>query len=493
MTVYDIVLKNATINDGTGRPTYRADIYINGPKIADIKPAGTYVTFYTRCSVNETGNTFNPDYFESRGDNTMYITANPAPMPKPETPKFPPVAGEEHQEPFHTSNTNAPPHPPHPATFVKKMSLNHSTENILFPIKMFTTFLHDFHVAANATMTDFFGWQMPLVFSSMTEEHIATRASAGVFDLGHMGRLAVRGAGAFDFVNRVTPVRLAGAEPGTVLYSFVLDADGAPIDDVTIYYDSPTELMMVVNASNREAVLAHLAPLAIDADIELADMTFELGMIAIQGPAHEAIMSAVLGAEFAPCEYYRFYKTSSGNIISATGYTGEKGYEIYAPGLEIRELWEALLEAGATPVGLGARDTLRLEAAMPLFGHELTTTTTPTAAGLTRFLDMEKPGGFIGREALVNATPTRKLVGFELTAAGRGPIARQRMAVFDETGATEVGTVTSGCLSPTLGKIIGMAYIDVELAVVNTALTIDVRGRKIPATVVQRPFYKRNG
>ncbi len=341
-------------------------------------------------------------------------------------------------------------------------------------------------------MTDFNGWNMPLMYSSMTQEHLFTRSSAGVFDLGHMGRLLLSGAGAIALVDRLTPIRLSAASRGDVLYSFVLRETGRPIDDITVYYEADDRVLLVVNASNRVAVIDWLRDKCAAAGVTLEDKTFDWGMIALQGPDHERVMRAVFGAAFTPCAYYRFYRLPDGVILSATGYTGETGYEIYAPQARIPELWQAFVDAGALPVGLGARDTLRLEAALPLFGHELNDDVTPLEAGFGRFVDFEK-GDFIGRDALLKqkeAGITKKLIGYELAAA-HGPIGRAGMGVKDSDGNT-IGVVTSGCLSPSLKKIIGMAYVDTAHSAVGTKICLDIRGRLQDAVVVKKPFYKRS-
>ncbi len=357
---------------------------------------------------------------------------------------------------------------------------------------MLKTVLNTWHIAHGASMTDFNGWHMPLMYLGMSEEHLHTRNAAGIFDLGHMGRLVVYGAGTYDFIDSMTPAQLSTAKPGDVLYSFILKEDGCPIDDITIYYDNPEWIMLVVNASNREAVMAWLTPRAAAAGVKLDDMTFEWAMIALQGPTHEPIMTATLGEQFHSCPYYTFYRLPESNmIVSATGYTGESGYEIYAPQDCIAQLWQTMVDAGAMPIGLGARDTLRLEAAMPLFGHELNGETTPLEAMLGRFIDWDKKD-FVGRTALLKmreAGVQRKLIGYELLAP-RGPIARHGMAVTDPDG-NSIGHVASGCLSPSLHKIIGMAYVQSDYAAAGTKICLDIRGRKHEATVVKKPFYRR--
>ncbi|MBX7244167.1 MAG: glycine cleavage system aminomethyltransferase GcvT [Candidatus Sumerlaeaceae bacterium] len=358
--------------------------------------------------------------------------------------------------------------------------------------------LHDWHVAHKACMTDFNGWHMPLYYSGMTEEHNITRTSTGLFDLGHMGRVMVRGVGARSFLDNLTPAQLSKAKPGDVQYSFLLAETGCPIDDITIYTMSHTEYMLVVNAGNHDRAVAWIEKQAAHfGAVEIEDRSYSWGMIAVQGPEAEKVFRTVVGDSFPALSYYTFaMREDDGRwptcIISATGYTGERGYEIYMPISGMEAVWTSLFDAGAKPIGLGARDSLRLEAAMPLYGHELTDATTPLAAGLGKFLDLEK-GDFIGRAALLAQKeaggPARKLIGFELTQ--RGPIARQGFDVCNSDGM-KVGSVTSGIFSPTLQKTIGMAYIDAASAAVGSSLTVDIRGRKLPCIVVKKPFYKRS-
>lgn len=362
------------------------------------------------------------------------------------------------------------------------------------------TALYAWHASHGATMTDFNGWSMPLYYSGITTEHLATRKAGGLFDLGHMGRILLRGPRAHAFADYLTPAPIAGAEAGTVHYSFLLDESGCTIDDITVYV-APETVMLVVNAGNYDRALAWVTEQAkAFGEVEVEDRTFSWGMFAVQGPAHETAMQALLGQDFEVLPYYRFrWLEGAGRVpllYSATGYTGEAGYEVYAPVDQISALWERAAAGGApagiVPAGLGARDSLRLEAAMPLYGHELSGDTTPLEAGLGRFIAWEKPS-FIGREALLRVRegggPAWRVVAFEMLQ--RGPVARQGYPVMDETGAP-AGVVTSGILSPTLQKVIGMARVRSALSVVGTPLQVEIRGRLHPARVVKKPFYKRS-
>lgn len=350
-------------------------------------------------------------------------------------------------------------------------------------------------------MTDFHGWHMPLYYSGITQEHIQTRTSAGLFDLGHMGRLFIKGERRREFIDYLTPAKVAEGKTGDVQYSFFLRPDGTVIDDITIYYGAD-DIFLVINAGNRDrdAEWVREQAAAFDPSLVVEDVGSTWGMIALQGPISQAIISRIFGDAVANLDYYSFVRTTSDAypgdlIISRTGYTGEDGYEIYLPDANVAPLWEEIISSDPTgsvqPIGLGARDSLRLEAAMPLYGHELDDTLTPLHAGLGKFVELEK-GDFIGRDALVRIKSTgveKRLAGFEM--AQRGPIPRQGFSILDASGAP-IGTVTSGLFSPTLQKTVGLAYVSTEHSAVGTSISIDIRGRALPATITKRPFYRRN-
>jgi aminomethyltransferase len=361
--------------------------------------------------------------------------------------------------------------------------------------------LHEWHVAHGATMTDFNGWSMPLYYSGMTDEHLHTRRAAGLFDLCHMGRVMLRGAGAHRYVDELTPARLREAKQGDVLYSFLLTEQGRTIDDITVYL-LPDRLMLVVNAGNRERAVAWIRAHAEGmGDVSVEDLSEEWAMLALQGPDSDAVMREAFGAGFNPLPYYtvaelRMEAAGGTVLVSATGYTGERGYEVYLPSSRAGAAWEAVMAAGARhgvkPVGLGARDSLRLEAAMPLYGHELTDETTPLDAGLGKFLDLDKPA-FVGRDALLTQKaaggPPRKLACMEMRQ--RGPVPRQGCTLH-LPGGDAVGTVTSGILAPSLQKNIAMGYVDAAFAIPGTDAEFEIRGRRHPAVLVKRPFYRRS-
>lgn len=364
------------------------------------------------------------------------------------------------------------------------------------------TVLNEWHASNGAAMTDFNGWHMPLYYKGITHEHQHTRSSAGLFDLGHMGRLFVRGPDAYAFVDYLTPAKVSAAKPGEVQYSFLLRENGTVIDDITVYY-GVEDIFLVINAGNRERDLQWINDQAeaFDGKLEIDNRGESWGMLALQGPLSTEIANKVLGKTASSLAYYHFTRLEHPNypgemVISRTGYTGEDGYEIYLPAENVSILWNDLIaadpEGRVQPVGLAARDSLRLEAAMPLYGHELDDSLTPLHAGLGRFMDMQK-NDFIGRDALdaikEAGGPDTKLVGFELLQ--RGPVARQGFPVLNADGNC-IGTVTSGIFSPSLQKTVGLAYVNKEHSAVGDSISIDIRGRALPAQIIKRPFYRRN-
>ncbi|AXA35444.1 Aminomethyltransferase (glycine cleavage system T protein) [Candidatus Sumerlaea chitinivorans] len=361
------------------------------------------------------------------------------------------------------------------------------------------TALYDKHVELGATITEFNGWLMPLFYTSITEEHHATRRAVGLFDLCHMGRILVRGTKAFEFLNWLTPARLREARVGQVLYSFLLTDKGTPLDDITIYVGSDW-FLLVVNAGNCARALEWLASHAQEYEgVEVRDLSEQIGMMAVQGPRSDAVLQAFCGEKWEPLRYYTFsgethWDSAGSTLISATGYTGEWGYELFLPAHELVAAWDKVLaavrEQGGQPAGLGARDSLRLEAAMPLYGHELSEEITPLEAGLGKFIDWEKE--FLGKQALVaqrDAGIARRLVGLEMQQ--RGPVPRHGYRVLARDQRS-IGLITSGLHSPTLGKNIAMALVKAEETTLGNEVLVEIRGSLYPMIIVKRPFYKRS-
>ncbi|MEZ5331192.1 MAG: glycine cleavage system aminomethyltransferase GcvT [Thermoanaerobaculia bacterium] len=354
--------------------------------------------------------------------------------------------------------------------------------------------LYEAHRRAGARLVPFAGWEMPVQYSGVMDEHRAVRTAAGLFDVSHMGEIRVAGPDAEAFLQGLTPNDVSKLAEGRAHYSGLLTEEGTYIDDLLVYRLGEEEFLLVVNAANREADAAWVRERATGA-VEVADVSGDYALLALQGPAAMGILADLTSFDAAALRYYAFGHgevAGKGALISRTGYTGEDGVELYvAPG-DAEAVWDALLAAGSerglVPAGLGARDTLRLEAAMALYGHELDRETTPWEAGLDWVVKMGK-GDFVGRAALERQKQSgvpRKLVGFEV--ADRG-IARQGHAVIVDDEV--VGEVTSGTFSPTFEKALGMAWVPTRLAEPGREIAIDVRGRRLPARLVETPFYKR--
>ncbi len=347
------------------------------------------------------------------------------------------------------------------------------------------------HRAAGARLVEFAGWEMPVQYAGVIAEHQAVRTAAGLFDVSHMGQLEVRGSGAAAFLQWLTPNDVEALVPGRAHYSGLLTEDGGYVDDLLVYRLAADRFLLVVNAANREADFAWVAGRAPEG-VVVEDVSERWALLALQGPRAEPVVQALADLDLAALKYYRFAEgrvAGRAALVSRTGYTGEDGFELYVAPDDAAALWEALLAAdGVTPAGLGARDTLRLEAGMALYGHELDRTTSPWEAGLDWVVKLDK-GDFLGREALARQHERgreRALVGFELLERG---IARQGHALVIE--GEELGRVTSGTWSPTLDKAIGMAYLPAECAVPGGEVAVEVRGRRLAARVVPLPFYRR--
>jgi aminomethyltransferase len=356
--------------------------------------------------------------------------------------------------------------------------------------------LHDIHVALGGKIVPFAGYEMPVQYpSGITAEHKAVRERAGLFDVSHMGEFIVKGPGAVDFVNSVTTNNAAALEVGQVQYSALLNARGTFVDDCLVYRFAD-HVMMVVNASNAVKDWAHILPNASNFDVAMTDASDETALLALQGPMAQQVLQPFTDIDLEPIGYYHFATGSVAGVpgvtVSRTGYTGEDGFELYAASESAEALWHALLAAGASeglvPAGLAARDTLRLEAKMALYGNDIDDTTTVLEADLGWIVKLEK-GEFLGRDALVQQKAeglTRKLVGFE--TEGR---AVARHGYEAQHGGRAVGTVTSGSFAPFLKKNIGLAYLPLALEAPGTRFDVVIRGRPEAAVVVPTPFYKR--
>lgn len=358
--------------------------------------------------------------------------------------------------------------------------------------------LRERHEALGASFTDFGGWQMPVRYTSDLAEHHAVRESAGIFDISHMAEFTIVGAGAGDYLDYTLAGRLSALAVGKAKYSLLLAEDGGIIDDVIVYRLGDDDFLIISNAGNRDAVREALLARTTDREVVVEDVSDDYALIAVQGPNAEAILAGTPGIEdvsipWAEQKYYAWASAGYNGkplLLARTGYTGEDGFEMLVAADDAAALWDAVVAAGAAhglvPAGLAARDTLRLEAGMPLYGHELNRETKPAQAGLGRVVVSDKES-FVGKEGTTPAEGARVLVG--LAAEGRRA-GRAEYAVVTEDGAV-VGEITSGALSPTLGHPIAMAFVDPAVADGSVPLFLDVRGTKIPASITALPFYRR--
>ncbi len=355
--------------------------------------------------------------------------------------------------------------------------------------------LHDVHVALGAKIVPFAGFEMPVQYpAGITVEHHAVRQGCGMFDVSHMGEVIVRGLDAMRFVAAITSNDVAALAVGQIQYSTLLRADATIVDDLLVYRFAD-HLMLVINASNRDKDLAHMRRHLADFDCTLEDVSEAYALLAVQGPNAPAIVQALSDVPLGSVKYYWFIEGRVAGvpcIISRTGYTGELGFELYFASARAPEVWAAVMRAGeVTPCGLGARDTLRLEAGMCLYGNELDDCTTPIEAGLNWLVKLGKDESFLGRDILarqIQEGTDRKLVGFTLDERA---IPRHGNGVV--YGGVAFGEVCSGTMSLTLGAPIGTCYLPAAAAVEGTRFEVDIRGRTVPARVIKLPFYKRSG
>lgn len=366
--------------------------------------------------------------------------------------------------------------------------------------------LHAVHARLGASFTDFAGWQMPVRYGSELAEHRAVRTTAGLFDLTHMGEIELTGPGAGAALDHALVGRPSAIGVGRARYSMICAEDGGIIDDLVVYRLADEHYLVVANASNVAAVAPEIAARAEGYDVTVRDTSEEWALLAVQGPASAAIVAELTASTGLDVPALRYYAIDAGTVaapggavdvlLARTGYTGEDGFEVYCRPADAEAVWTALQEAGEphglVPAGLACRDTLRLEAGMPLYGNELSRATTPYEANLGRVVVLDKPQGFVGQEALAKRKeeePERILVGL-VSAGRRSP--RAGYPVVDPATGAEVGEVTSGAPSPTLGKPIAMAYVPPHLATPGTRVAVSLRGTLEDAEVVELPFYTRS-
>ncbi len=359
------------------------------------------------------------------------------------------------------------------------------------PSALKRTPLHDLHVALGAKIVPFAGYEMPVQYpAGISAEHKAVREGVGMFDVSHMGEFWVTGDRAVEFVNHVTTNNVAALDVGQVHYTTILNERGT-IEDDALVYRFADKVMMVVNASNAEKDFAHIARHAARFGVTLRDASDEMALLAIQGPQAAEVLATLTSTDLSSIKYYHFTEgTVAGRpaIISRTGYTGEDGFELYVENEHAVPIWQAVMATGrVAPAGLGARDTLRLEMGMALYGNDIDDTVTPLEANLAWLVKLPK-GDFVGRDVLAAQKAEgvkKKLVGF--TMAERN-FPRHGYPVFHEGQPS--GVVCSGTMSPTLGIPIGTAYLPAAAAKEGTTFEVEIRGKRVPATVVKPPFYK---
>jgi aminomethyltransferase len=364
------------------------------------------------------------------------------------------------------------------------------------PIAPTPTPLLDRHEALGAKVVEFAGWLMPIQYAGILEEHRAVRSAAGLFDLSHMGELVVEGPEAGAALARALVTDPPALAVGRAHYSMICAPDGGILDDLIVYRLAEDRFMVVANASNARTVSDELVARIEGFQAVLDDRSLATGLVAVQGPRSLDILGPLTDLDLGAIRYYGVAEGDVAGVhalVARTGYTGEDGFELFVDVTRAGETWDRVLEAGRphglVPVGLGARDTLRLEAGMPLYGNELDRGTTPYEAGLGRVVKLGKEGDFVGRaplEKVARDGVTRRLVGLALRERG---IARHGYPVLDDEGVT--GVVTSGTMSPTLGQAIAMAYVAPAHAEPGTMLAVEIRGARVAAEVVPLPFYTR--
>jgi aminomethyltransferase len=356
--------------------------------------------------------------------------------------------------------------------------------------------LYEKHCELGGKMIEFGGWLMPVQYTGIIEEHESVRNAAGLFDVSHMGEITVRGRGATRFIQKLVTNDISRATAGRCVYSPMCYPDGGVVDDLLIYKNSSEDYLIVVNASNTDRDFAWFTE-NLEGEAEIENVSDSIAQLALQGPKAEMILQSMTQTPLAGIGFYRFQNGVSvcgeDAIVSRTGYTGEDGFEIYLPREKAAEVWDKILEAGKgygiVPVGLGARDTLRFEVALPLYGHELSESITPLQAGLDKFVKLDKDD-FIGRDALITQKAQglkSKIAGFEMT--GRG-IARNGCEVF--SNGVKIGVVTTGNYSPSLKKNLGLALVDTDHASIGARFDIMIRNKPVEAAVVPFPFYSKH-
>ncbi len=355
------------------------------------------------------------------------------------------------------------------------------------------TCLHDKHLALGAKMSPFAGFDMPIEYTSIKDEHNAVRHAAGIFDVSHMGEVSIKGNEAEKYVNYIFTNDVEAIEPEQILYGMMLYPTGGVVDDLLVYKKSSTDYFLVINASNIDKDYAWIVENSKGFDVQLENLSDQFGEVAVQGPEAEAMIEKHLGIKVADLGFYTFKETTYNGqpvLVSRTGYTGEDGFEVYAAPEVIRTVWDVLVDSKeVAPCGLGCRDTLRFEVALPLYGHELSEEITPVEAGLSMFVKLNKPQ-FIGREVIARQKEqgvTQKVVGIELQDK-----AIPRNGYDVEVNGVKIGYVTTGYNSISTGKSVCMALIDSQYAPLGTEVDIRIRKKTFKGIVCKKRFYQKN-
>lgn len=359
------------------------------------------------------------------------------------------------------------------------------------------TCLHNRHTALGALMSPFGGFDMPIEYSGIVDEHNAVRHDCGVFDVSHMGEVLITGPQAKEYVNHIFTNDISDAPEGKIFYGMMLYPDGGTVDDLLVYCRGVNDYFLVINAANIDKDLEWMQQTAKHYNVKITDLCDDLGELAVQGPKSQEVMEQVLGIQCSELTFYTFKETLTGNgspiLVSRTGYTGEDGFEIYASPAIIVEIWDVLMQSGrAKPCGLGCRDTLRFEVGLPLYGDELSADISPIEASLGVFVKTDKEGGFIGRDAVADQKENgtkRKLVGIELHDRA---IPRHGYEILDPQTKEIIGHITTGYRGISVDKSIGMALIDSRYATIGTDVEVRIRKKTFPASVISKKFYKKS-
>lgn len=366
-------------------------------------------------------------------------------------------------------------------------------KSIIMEENLIKTCLHDRHVKQGALMSPFGGFDMPIQYTTIIEEHNAVRQNVGVFDVSHMGEVRVTGKQAYDFVSHIFVNDVTGAPDGQIFYGMMCYENGGTVDDLLVYKVNDEEYFLVINAANIAKDYAWIEKNAKGFDVKVENQSDYYGEVAVQGPKAEEVLMRILNLPLDEIAFYNFKTFHIDNedvIISRTGYTGEDGFEVYGSHEFTQRLWDKLMEAGVTPCGLGCRDTLRFEVGLPLYGDELADDITPLEASLSMFVKLDKPTDFIGKEALAKQKAegvTRRIVGIELEGKA---IPRHGYPV--EADGKVIGEVTTGYNSISTGKSVAMAMVEKPYAKLGTPVEIRIRKKTFPGVVVKKRFYDKN-